>query len=90
MYVKFAAAAAADEAAKAQLEGLNTQRKHVEAQIEALTTDRGLEGEIRERYGVARPGEGQIDIVREAGSTTPAGSPPTGFWAKLWHAIFVW
>ena len=62
----------------------------VGASAEALASMRGVEAGVRERYGVARPGEGQIDIIRrEATSTIPRNEQPNVF-VKIFRAIFVW
>jgi hypothetical protein len=90
MYQKFAEASAADAAAQNELAAAQAQYASVSASVEALDTERGQEGALRERYGVARPGEGEIDIVRPATTTPAAADAPRGFWASLWHALFVW
>ncbi len=90
MYGKFSAAAAADEAATAELATLQAQEAHVAATVAELSTERGQERAARQRYGVVRPGEGEIDVVRQAPtSTTPTAMQGT-FWQRLWHALLVW
>jgi cell division protein FtsB len=90
MYGKFAAASEARSDAETQLAQLQTQYERVEAQVAELTTDRGIEAAVRERYGVARPGEGEIDIVRHA-STSDSGARGSESWfRKLWNSLFVW
>lgn len=90
MYSKFAAASQADVSAQAELETLRSQVSMVGASAEALASQRGVEAGVRERYGVARPGEGQIDIIRrEATISTPRADEPNVF-VKIFRAIFVW
>ncbi len=90
MYTKFVSASEADAAAQVELETLKKQRAQVGASAEALVSDRGVEAGVRERYGVARPGEGQIDIIRrEVASTTPKVEQPNVF-QKIFRALFVW
>jgi len=89
MYGKFTEAAAARSVAEAQLADLEERHGEVKANVENFSTDRGLEGAVRERYGVARPGEGQIDIVRQS-STTPVNGSPVSLWDRLWDLLFVW
>src|SRR5437016_145935 len=72
MYGKFAAASQADADAKQELENLKNQYAQVGASAEALTSERGVEAGVRERYGVAKPGEGQIDIIRREATSTGA------------------
>ncbi|NDF13492.1 MAG: septum formation initiator family protein [Proteobacteria bacterium] len=52
------------------------QKKEVEldAKIKDLSTDRGMEAEVRNRYRMVRPGE-QLVIVVDDGSPTTSGQP---------------
>lgn len=90
MYGKFAAASQARSDAEVQLAQLQTQYAHVEAQVKALNTERGIEAAVRERYGVAKPGEGEIDIVHSASTSQSASKGDESWFAKLWHSLFVW
>lgn len=90
MYTKFAAASAADAAAQVELETLKAQVHQVGASAEALVSARGVEAGVRERYGVARPGEGQIDIIRREATTTTQKRDEPNVFVKIFRAIFVW
>lgn len=90
MYGKFAEAAAARQEAEAQLASLAVRYATVKGDVDTLGSERGVEEEVRERYGVARPGEGQIDIVRQAPTSTPIMAPHDSLWDRLWHLLFVW
>jgi len=90
MYSKFASASQADEAAKVELEELKRQLAQVGAAAEALSSLRGVEAGVRERYGVARPGEGQIDIIRREASSTGATPEKLGLFSRIFRALFVW
>ncbi len=90
MYTKFAAASAADAAAQVELETLKGQVSQVGASAEALSSERGIEAGVRERYGVARPGEGQIDIIRREATTTAPKADEPNIFVKVFRAIFVW
>ena len=90
MYVKFTVASRGDEEAQTNLSQLNAQYTQMSAQVAALSTSRGQEGEIRERFGVAQPGEGAIDIIRTATTTGGQDTQPTSFWSKILHAFVVW
>ena len=70
MYGKFQLAAVAGEQAEERLAELQEQKKEIGTAVKEFNSSRGLEAEIRERYGVARPGEGRIEIVRQSGTTT--------------------
>jgi cell division protein FtsB len=89
MYGKFAEAAAARASTETQLQELQDRHQKIEADVQALSSERGLEAQVRERYGVAKPGEGQITIVRLASSTEVLRQEP-GLLDKLWHLLFVW
>lgn len=89
MYGKFTEAAAADAASRGELATLQTQYEGMSKSVAALSTERGMDAAVRERYGVGRPGEGEIDIIRQA-TSTQAASATEGFWQSLWHALFVW
>ena len=90
MYGKFASAAAAREGVEAQQAALAGQYSQVAAEVKSFSSERGLEAEVRERWGYGRPGEGEIDIVRQTAPTSPAAAAPQGLWQRLWHALFVW
>src|SRR5437868_2203478 len=60
MYQKFTAASEASAASSANLAQLESQYTQVSADTANLATPRGVEGELRQRYGVAQPGEGEI------------------------------
>jgi hypothetical protein len=90
MYGKFAAASEADAASQIELEALKSQVSQVGASAAALSSSRGVEAGVRERYGVARPGEGQIDIIRREASSTPSAPKEPNIFQKIFHALFVW
>lgn len=91
MYTKFVVASRANDAAQTELAQLESQYVRVSAAVENFETARGEEGEIRERFGVAKPGEGFIQIVRN-GTTTDAAQNPAneGVFGRLLRALFVW
>lgn len=90
MYGKFAAAASARTDAETQLAQLQAQYAQVETQVTALNTPRGIEAAVRQRYGVAKPGEGEIDVVHTSSTTAPADSGGDSWFSRLWHSLFVW
>ena len=89
MYQKFTEASAADAAAQSELRGMQAQYTAVSTTVQQLGTDRGLEAAIRTRYGVGKPGEGEIDIVRQAATTSPRGSSNQNWFERLWQAIVI-
>jgi cell division protein FtsB len=90
MYGKFAEAAQSDELAQKEFATLQVQQVQMTTSVNSFNSSRGLEGQIRERYGVVKPGEGQIQIVREAASTTQGSLPAKNIFIRAWEALFGW
>lgn len=90
MYGKFAKANDARISAERELETLEDQYARVNVAVERLSSSRGIEAEVRERYGVARPGEGEIRVVRETDAGEVFPSQPDSFFGRIWHALSVW
>jgi len=90
MYGKFTAASEADANAQVELAELKNQQTQVGAAAKSLSSSRGIEAGVRERYGVARPGEGQIDIVRRQATTSVESQGGPGIFTKIFRALFVW
>lgn len=85
MYTKFVVASRGHEASEHELLILKGQYARVSAAVDTLSTPRGEESELRERFGVAKPGEGTIQIVRPA-TSTESYVPQTS--KSLWQRIF--
>src|SRR6185369_10578344 len=90
MYGKFAEAAQSDELAHKQLAALQVQAEQVSTSVQAFSSNRGLEAEVRERYGVVKPGEGQIQIIRDASTTQTKSAPGRNIFVRMWEALFGW
>ncbi len=90
MYGKFAEAASSDERAHQQLAQLQQQETQVASTVDSFNSNRGLEAEVRERYGVVKPGEGQIQIVRDASSTEARAKNNPNVFIRIWDALFGW
>lgn len=90
MYGKFAEASKRDDLSQKELAALEEQQAQVAASVSSFSSERGLEGQVRERYGVVKPGEGQIQIVRDSASTTPQGTPAPNLFIRAWQALFGW
>jgi cell division protein FtsB len=91
MYQTFSLAAAEAEGAAAELATLTTQHEQVKATLAALGTERGVEEAVRERFGVAKPGEGEIRIVREEDvSGGEEGDGGGNVFTRFFQALFVW
>jgi cell division protein FtsB len=90
MYGKLAEATDGQEKAQAQLASLQAQKAKVSAAVAELDSSRGVEAEVRQRYGVAKPGEGEIQIVPVAATEATTTPVVHGFWSNMWHALWVW
>ena len=91
MYGKFAEAATANAAAQQNLTQMTAQKASVDAEVQQLQSPVGQEAQLRQSYGVALPGEGEIQIVREAATSTVAASNSSGnFFVRIFHALFSW
>jgi cell division protein FtsB len=70
----------------ADLKNLQEREKMLSTEIDWLKTKGGTEQEIREKYGLVKPGEEVIVIVDDekdkAGDSQPAN---LGFWQKIWN-----
>jgi len=53
------------------------------AKIERLNTDSGIEEEIRQNFGVVKPGEEVVLIVEEKNKTTTEDGTKQSFWSKF-------
>lgn len=68
----------------ASLESLQAREKMLSSEIERLNTEEGTEEEIREKYGLVKPGEEVIVVVDEDSTDSNSFLPKeTSFWQKL-------
>jgi len=67
-----------------QYEALEKRKAALEANLSALSTERGQDAAIRTSFGVAKPGEEVIVVVPSIASTAPTTTPP---W---WQEILDW
>jgi cell division protein FtsB len=88
MYGKFAEAAGDNATAEQNLSQLTAEEAQMSAEVVALSSERGQEAALRQTYGVALPGEGEIQIIEESPSSTPPQPQQQNFFARLWHALF--
>lgn len=90
MYGRLKVASAGQEDAQGQLQVLQAQQAEVTASVGELSSSRGVEALMRERFGVVRPGEGVIQIVHTAPTSTPTDNNSRGFFGQLFHLLFSW
>ncbi|CAM6001439.1 unnamed protein product [Sphagnum balticum] len=62
-----------------QLTSLKARETTLQQNISELSTERGQEATLRDTFGVARPGEGEIIVVPAKVATT---TPPETFWQQ--------
>jgi hypothetical protein len=90
MYGKFVEASERHGMAQVALGEAQQKEERIATAVAALESERGVEAEIRSRFGLARPGEGEIKIVRSAEdeAVTPRGQK--NIFVRIWEALFVW
>jgi cell division protein FtsB len=89
MYEKFSRAAGEHAKAQREYEELGAKESRIEGAVAALSSARGVEAEIRSRFGVAKPGEGEIKIVRDESAQEEAAQNQ-GLWDWIVETFFVW
>ncbi len=90
MYVKFSVALRGNDAAEKELSQLEESYAKMSAAVANLSTTRGEEGEIRDRFGVARPGEGAIEIVRSSTSSAAKDDKGENAFMRILRSLFIW
>lgn len=90
MYHKLSAASAGEAEALAQQASLTQQRDKLVAAVEHINSPQGVETELRQRYGLAKKGEGEIQIVVVSPTTTEVVNAPPGFLKRIWQMLKVW
>lgn len=72
MYGRYSEATTESRAAQSELMDLETRKAALEKDTNRLSSQRGLEEELRKRYGVALPGEGVIELSQSEATTSTA------------------
>ncbi len=80
MYGKAEEARIAHDESVSALEALTQRREVVEKSLSKLSTERGIEEEIRLRYQLAKPGEEQIVLVSKESEVTSTPIVEKSFW----------
>jgi cell division protein FtsB len=65
-----------------ELKEVKEKQAELSANIENLSTERGLEAEVRNRYRVAKPGEQLVIVVDNKEGSEDVTKKPS-FWEKL-------
>ncbi len=90
MYGTFSTAAGARQSAEKSLRSIQEDETRISATVAALGSQTGVEKEVRERFGVAKPGEGEIQIVRDAAGEDVRPAESQNVFLKTLHSLFVW
>ena len=75
MFGRYLEASAGSRSAEMALSDLRARKASLERDTGHLSSQRGLEEELRRRYGVALPGESVIEIASPIGTTTKEARP---------------
>lgn len=70
-----------DEAVREKTD-LMAKQNDLNQKIQNLSTDEGMEAEVRERYRVVKPGEQLVIVVDNKDPNASPTTPPT-FWQKV-------
>jgi cell division protein FtsB len=90
MYQTFDVAAAERAVTEAELASLRAEYAQMAAILEGFSSPRGFEAAVRERFGMVRPEEGVIRIIRtEEGVIIKDRVDPNPF-SQLFNALFTW
>jgi hypothetical protein len=90
MYTKMIAASEGQRQTENQLARLEKQQKGVVVTLSELASVRGEEEEIRQRFGLVKPGEGEIQIIERAQASSTALEDGEPWWRHILRALVVW
>lgn len=90
MYGTFAVAADARVDAEKTLSAAQADEARITATVAALDSQSGIEREVRERFGVVKPGEGEIQIVRESAQESPEAVQEENGLLRTLRSLFLW
>ncbi len=66
-----------------ELERMQEREQILTSEIERLSTEKGIEEEIRSKFSVSKPGEELLVIIDEEATTTVEVAQPEGWWTKF-------
>lgn len=81
---------AARQKQAAELAQLEERRAQLQQELERLGTRRGIEAEVRESYGMAKPGEEVLVFVESPTSSTKQRQPERSWWQRLGAYVSLW
>jgi cell division protein FtsB len=82
MYQKWRLSEEALEKTRVSYGNLEKREMFLDGKIESLSTEGGIEAEVRERFGVAKPGEGVI-VVLSDDEEQQSIEEEQGWWARM-------
>jgi cell division protein FtsB len=89
IHLKAAASSARLEEAHAELVKLQARQTDLSKKVEYLSTNEGIEAEIRTKYRAVHEGESVAVIIdpadQTANSANASSTSSNGFWHKLFH-----
>ncbi len=65
------------------VEELRSRESELQAKMNKLDTDHGIEEEIRAKYSVVKEGENMVVVVEAENTEVATGTPKLGFWQKI-------
>lgn len=68
---------------RSEAAALQAREDALDASIQSLSTPEGREKEIRDRFGLVKPGEKMVVLVGAEKAPAAAPAQPQGFWARL-------
>lgn len=78
------------ERAEGQLKNLKSDHTRLVAAVNTFESEVGIEREVRARFGVARPGEGEIQIIRDESSSTSKTGPIENSFFHALRSLVIW
>ncbi len=88
IYVKYEKSSALAEKSRADLATLQARHDALSKSISALNTDEGREKELRDRFGVVKPGEKMVILVDNApAAKASANVANDSWWRKFLDSI---
>lgn len=90
MYGTFKVATEGREGTESKLASMQSDQVRIGAAVASFDSPQGVEKQVRERFGVAKPDEGEIQIVRDASAQDAEPSQKQNIFVQLFHSLFVW
>ncbi len=69
--------------AEEKIIALQEQKDRLVSDINKLNTDKGVEDSIRDKFGLAKEGEGLVVVVDGVNTSKSTSSEDSGFWSKI-------